>query len=187
MKNYLYSAACSTTATTKALYILSVFLTVEELYSHITAENPSPEYVIDSFLTKMMFTIITEIQFITVKNLNEGNATEAFIKSLEDYINSSQSFFLTYFYNIYQNTSTINKIETVRAPITVNAMTQSTVDIDINNKLTYLNIPLRSFAYALTVVKTTYVKETGILLQKYYDNKDKFMEEQKKLLKEKRG
>ena len=75
----------------------------------------------------------------------------------------------------------------MRAPITLNAMTQSTVDIDINNKLTNLNIPLRSFAYALTVVKTTYVKETGILLQKYYDNKDKFMEEQKKLLKEKRG
>ncbi len=187
MQNYLYSAIFSTTATTKTLSVLSVILTADELYSYITAENPSPEDVIDSFLTKMMFTIITEIQFITVNNLNDSNATEAFIKALDDYINSSQSFIMANFYNRFKNTSTIDKIETVSTPITLNTMTKSTVDIDINNKLTNLNIPLRSFAYALTVVKTTYVKETGILLQKYYDNKDKFMEEQKRLQKEKRG
>jgi len=187
MQNYLYSAIFSTSATTKTLSVLSVILTADELYSYITAENPSPEDVIDSFLTKMMFTIITEIQFITVNNLNGTNATKAFIQALNEYINSTQSFVMANFYNRFKNTSAINNIETVSTPITLNTMTKSTVNIDINNKLTNLNIPLRSFAYALTVVKTTYVKESGMLLQKYYDNKDKFMEEQKKKLKEKRG
>ena len=55
---------------------------------------------------------------------------------------------------------------------------------DIKDKLTNLNIPFRAFAYGLTTVKSTYVKETGELLKDYYDNKDKFMEKWKKKQKE---
>jgi hypothetical protein len=51
---------------------------------------------------------------------------------------------------------------------------------DIRRKLTNLNIPFTAFSYALTVVQSTYVKETGDMLTQYYNNKDKFMEEYKK-------
>jgi hypothetical protein len=52
--------------------------------------------------------------------------------------------------------------------------------IDIKKRLTNLNIPFSAFSYALTVVQSTYVKETGEQLTQYYNNKDKFMEEYKK-------
>jgi hypothetical protein len=51
---------------------------------------------------------------------------------------------------------------------------------DIRRRLTNLNIPFTSFSYALTVVQSTYVAETGVMLTQYYNNKDKFMEEYKK-------
>ena len=51
---------------------------------------------------------------------------------------------------------------------------------DIRRRLTNLNIPFIAFSYALTVVQSTYVKETGDMLTQYYNNKDKFMEEYKK-------
>jgi hypothetical protein len=48
---------------------------------------------------------------------------------------------------------------------------------DIKARLTNLNIPFTAFSYALTVVQSTYVKETGDMLTQYYNNKDKFMSE----------
>ena len=51
---------------------------------------------------------------------------------------------------------------------------------DIKNKLVNLNTPMQSFYYAMTIVKSTYNKETGPLLQQYYENRDLFMENYKK-------
>ena len=51
---------------------------------------------------------------------------------------------------------------------------------DMKSRLTNLNIPFTSFYYALSVVQSTYVKETGDMLTQYYNNKDKFMEDYKK-------
>jgi hypothetical protein len=55
-----------------------------------------------------------------------------------------------------------------------------TQDDKIKSLLVNLNIPNQSFAYALTVVKSTYVKQSGKDLRDYYNDKDKFMEEYKK-------
>jgi hypothetical protein len=46
--------------------------------------------------------------------------------------------------------------------------------------LVNLNIPMRSFYYALNIVKSTYNKETGPMLLEYFENRDKFMETLKK-------
>jgi len=51
---------------------------------------------------------------------------------------------------------------------------------DIKNKLVNLNIPMQSFYFALNIVKSTYNKETGPLLLEYFEDRDKFMESQKK-------
>jgi hypothetical protein len=47
-------------------------------------------------------------------------------------------------------------------------------------KITNLNIPIKSFSYAMTKVKTTYVKKTGEDLRLYKKNKDEFLEKRKK-------
>ena len=51
---------------------------------------------------------------------------------------------------------------------------------EMQEKITNLNIPIKSFAYALTKVTTTYVKKTGEDLRLYKKNKDAFMEKWKK-------
>ena len=53
----------------------------------------------------------------------------------------------------------------------------------IKSKLKNLNIPLSSFYYALSVVKSTYNPTTGKMLKEYYDDKAKFMETYKDKLK----
>ena len=51
---------------------------------------------------------------------------------------------------------------------------------EMQEKITNLNIPTKSFSYALTKVKTTYVKKTGEDLRLYKKNKDEFLEKRKK-------
>ena len=51
---------------------------------------------------------------------------------------------------------------------------------EMQEKITNLNIQIKSFAYALTKVTTTYVKKTGEDLRLYKKNKDAFMEKWKK-------
>lgn len=45
----------------------------------------------------------------------------------------------------------------------------------MKNKLINLNVPLQSFYYALTLVKSTYVKQLGNDVKKYNEDKDAFM------------
>jgi hypothetical protein len=47
----------------------------------------------------------------------------------------------------------------------------------MKRQLTNLNMPIESFYYALTLVKSTYVKRMGDDVRKYHDNKDAFMVE----------
>jgi len=54
---------------------------------------------------------------------------------------------------------------------------------DIKNKLKNINIPLSSFYYALSVVKSTYNPETGKMLKEYYADKAKFMKDYEAKLK----
>jgi hypothetical protein len=58
---------------------------------------------------------------------------------------------------------------------------------DIKNKMINFNVPMQCFYYAMTVVKTTYNKETGPLLIKYFENRDEFMEDYKKKEEKKKG
>jgi hypothetical protein len=50
----------------------------------------------------------------------------------------------------------------------------------MQEKLTNFNIPFKSFSYAMSVVKSTYVKENVDNLRLYKNNKDEFMEKRKK-------
>ena len=65
----------------------------------------------------------------------------------------------------------VPKLESKKTGITRNSI--KPIDIPgIKNKLTNLNIPLQSFSYALTLVKTTYVQETGRQLRLYDTDKE---------------
>ena len=54
---------------------------------------------------------------------------------------------------------------------------------DIKTKLKNINIPLSSFYYALSIVKSTYNPETGKMLKEYYADKAKFMKDYEAKLK----
>lgn len=54
---------------------------------------------------------------------------------------------------------------------------------DIKTKLKNVNIPLSSFYYALSIVKSTYNPETGKMLKEYYADKAKFMKDYEAKLK----
>ena len=80
------------------------------------------------------------------------------------------------FYQKAMNTTTTNSfkvpsLKTIRTEITRNSIKPQDIP-GIKNKLTNLNIPLQSFSYALTLVKTTYVQETGRQLRLYDTDKE---------------
>ena len=54
------------------------------------------------------------------------------------------------------------------------------VSPEIKSKLINLNIPMQSFYYAMSIVKSTANKDNNKLLKLYYDNRDLFMENYKK-------
>ena len=64
--------------------------------------------------------------------------------------------------------------------IIMNTSVSSQITTEQKKQLVNLNIPLASFYYALSIIQSTYNKETGPLLKKYYENRDLFMEDWKK-------
>jgi hypothetical protein len=61
----------------------------------------------------------------------------------------------------------------------IKTQTEETAKID-NSLLCNLNVPLDAFYYASTIVKTTYNSEVAPLLEKYYNNREQFLEDFKK-------
>jgi hypothetical protein len=54
------------------------------------------------------------------------------------------------------------------------------IDPELKKKLTNLNVPIQSFSYALTLVKTTYDKETGRQLKLYDTDREELLKQLRK-------
>jgi hypothetical protein len=149
------------------------------MYNFIYAEDVSKEDVLrqnssayNSITLSIILNIITDVRYIETKDFNKS-ANQIFSEAI---------------------TTTINKLGTMALGTYMAGTT--TPDGDVKNviqyienypvkqemleKITNLNIPIKSFSYAMTKVKTTYVKKTGEDLRLYKKNKDEFLEKRKK-------
>ena len=146
-------------------------------YQFYTAENVDNTQITNNFLLSVILNIITENRYITTKKFDDDPAS-IFSEFLKKKIEQTSGILQTITQKIASSSSL--KGNTTNYPIVLYNKANIAEPSDIKDKLTNLNIPFRAFAYALTTVKSTYVKETGELLKDYYDNKDKFMEKWKK-------
>ena len=146
-------------------------------YQFYTAENVDNTQITNNFLLSVILNIITENRYITTKNFDDDPAS-IFSEFLKKKIEQTSGILRKITQTMASSSSL--KGETTDYPIVLYNKANIAEPSDIKDKLTNLNIPFRAFAYALTTVKSTYVKETGELLKDYYDNKDKFMEKWKK-------
>jgi hypothetical protein len=161
---------------------------ISEAYNIYNNTNVSPEDILNSYLLTSIFSTITDIRYITVNSLNGTTASQLFFENIKtDFIKVTDQM------NIFTKvlSTTINEtkkklfettaIGQTTAPYSIMLYENATPDPkDMKSRLTNLNIPFTSFYYALSVVQSTYVKETGDMLTQYYNNKDKFMEDYKK-------
>ena len=146
-------------------------------YQFYTAENVDNTQITNNFLLSVILNIITENRYITTKKFDDDPAS-IFSEFLKKKIEQTSGILRKITQTMASSSSL--KGETTDYPIVLYNKANIAEPSDIKDKLTNLNIPFRAFAYALTTVKSTYVKETGELLKDYYDNKDKFMEKWKK-------
>jgi hypothetical protein len=180
----------------RSIGIAAIIYGVWDLWDLINQSNVDQSRILNSFALKTIFSIITDVRYITVSSLENTNASTLFVESLKlDFFKSIRDM-KTYMeqikalpgvgFNVALSALTertiVQKENPQQYPITT--YDSKTIEPpDIKARLTNLNIPFTAFSYALTVVQSTYVKETGDMLSQYYNNKDKFMEEYKKKLK----
>ena len=157
-----------------------------ESFQFYTAESLDNSELINNFLLYTIMNIITDIRYITTKTFNKKPSL-VFKEFLDNKLEQTSGILKRIVKTAEKlvTSSSVFNNETINYPIVLYNKANIAEPSDIKDKLTNLNIPFRAFAYALTTVKSTYVKETGELLKDYYDNKDKFMEKWKKKQKEK--
>jgi SpoVK/Ycf46/Vps4 family AAA+-type ATPase len=153
-------------------------------------QDPNTATVLNSFALKTIFSKITDERYITVPTLEGKKAVNLFIESLnldflkgmrdaEGFFNKARAVTTSVYSSLTENIN-INTKENPNQYGITKYDKEMTEPADIRRKLTNLNIPFTAFYYALSVVQSTYVKDTGEMLQLYYSNKDKFMEDYKK-------
>ena len=155
-----------------------VLTSAYDLYNWQTAENVDINNVIDSLLVTAIFNTITEINYITVSDFkNDDKLALIFINNIEKLFNESLVF-IEKINPLMSSTHTLANTLPPDRVVLFNSIIEEPVDI--KDRVTNLNIPLKSIANALSIVKSTYNKETGEGLKQYYENKDAFLEKLKK-------
>ena len=127
-------------------------------YQFYTAENVDNPQITNNFLLSVILNIITENRYITTKKFNDKPAL-IFSDFLKNKIEQTSGILQKITQTMASSSSL--KGETEDYPIVLYNKANTAEPLDIKDKLTNLNIPFRAFAYALTTVKSTYVKETG--------------------------
>jgi hypothetical protein len=165
---------------------------VIDLWDLVKRTDVDEGYILNSMFLKTIFSMITDIRYITVTSLENTTASTLFVNSIKlDFFNATDSWKSTFssiinsdlLHAIWTRMSMLKKFEQPEKPKYYDVILYENTNkepTDIKKRLTNLNIPFSAFSYALTVVQSTYVKETGEQLTQYYNNKDKFMEEYKK-------
>jgi hypothetical protein len=170
----LFAAGLYTTgAATGPVAIIGVSLLVISNIYAVCMLNPdkNPDAIINDVGSMVLFSLLTELRYMECNNLNTTNVFKEISKQIEKIAST-----LTNQRRMkkWTNKNTTNHI-IKKYNIGNNIITR-----DIKNMLVNLNIPMRSFYYALNIVKSTYNKETGPMLLEYFENRDKFMETLKK-------
>jgi hypothetical protein len=153
---------------------------LSNLYSLSTSTNVPKETILNDFGLVTIFNLITEIQNVETDSLENNTPIEIFLKAISD---AEQK--ISWWQSLKQNITAESKTKldsdvTNKEPAEILKYSQPNniqIDPDIKSKLTNLNIPLQSFSYALTLVKTTYVKETGRQLRLYDTDKEALFKE----------
>ena len=148
-------------------------LVISNIYA-VCMQNPDKKAneIINDVGSMVLFSLLTELRYMECNNLNTTNVFKEISKQIEKIAST-----LTKQKNMknWTNTDTTKDDIIKKYNIGNNIITR-----DIKNMLVNLNIPMRSFYYALNIVKSTYNKETGPMLLEYFENRDKFMETLKK-------
>jgi SpoVK/Ycf46/Vps4 family AAA+-type ATPase len=144
----------------------------------VWTQNPkkNPEDIINDVGTLCIFNLLTEIRYMECNNLDTTTVFVEFAKQIEKVSWTILSF--TSKQGQLKQWKDDGKGEIVT--IKKYSIGNNVITRDIKNKLVNLNIPMQSFYFALNIVKSTYNKETGPLLLEYFEDRDKFMESQKK-------
>jgi hypothetical protein len=152
------------------------------IYSGKTTEE-----VVDSVLLNQILNTIMDIQYsetpieFSLRSPNDifNDTLTSSIKSLSRDITGGLAAAITR--GLIAEPAHVDSEYYTLSPVNVYTPSGNSRDPEnIKNKLVNINIPMQSFYYALSVVKSTYDPETGKMLKLYYENKDKFLEEMKK-------
>ena len=158
--------------------MLTLFM-LGNLYSLATNQNVTKETILDNFTLITIFYLIAEVQTVDTDDLTSNTPIDIIRKAIND---AKQK--ITWWQSIVnktQETSVVIGKETIEKPCEIMKYMYNQQDNpEIKNKLTNLNIPIQSFSYALTLVKTTYDKETGRQLRLYDTDKEALLKEIRK-------
>lgn len=148
------------------------------IYNFIYAEDVKSDDIlnedemISNVILPTIFNIITDIRYVETQKF-EITPNKAFSNALEKAINSLGLLTI----GLSETGSTNTTITPTSLQINLE---NAVVKQDMQEKLTNLNIPFKSFSYAMTVVKSTYVAKNVTDLRLYKNNKDKFMDQKRK-------
>ena len=161
-----------------AFYTYTTGVLAANIYNFIYAADVNKTDIINEnqmasqILLPTILNIITDIRYLETNDFTKP-ANEAFSKSITQIIEK-----LLYVAKINPSNTTTTSTATYTD---IKFNTEKTiVRQDMQEKLTNFNIPFKSFSYAMSVVKSTYVKENVDNLRLYKNNKDEFMEKRKK-------
>lgn len=158
------------------IFLLIIYL-LGNLYSLATSTNVNKETILNDLTLTVFFNIITEIQQVETNNLSQS-PLDIFQQAIKDAV-SNISWWNTFTSEGRTSTNVGTQKTLWNTKLSqIKKYSQNQIpDPDIKRKLTNLNIPLTSFSYALTLVKTTYVKETGRQLKLYDTDKEALFKE----------
>lgn len=152
-------------------------LVLANTYSLVTSKQVTKETILNDITLITIFNLITEIKQIETLDLNT-DPIEIFSDQLDNTINGLSWWTKTKMSITTEKKSILSGI--VETEIKKYEEKLKTIDPNIKQKLTNLNIPIQAFAYASTLVKSTYVKETGEQLKLYEKDRDKLLADIKK-------
>jgi hypothetical protein len=161
--------------------VYSLVYFILNIFQLCSTSKMSASEIIENALVSQIFTKITEIRYLETTDLNNYSATEIFKNSIYSDMGGLVSSFASIFTFSNSNRRSAFSKNWIVLTGSVTIYTEDVEeDNEVKSKLVNINIPIQSFYYGLTVVKSTYDKQTGSDLKLYYENKDKFMEEYKK-------
>ena len=163
----------------------------------ITKDNT--DKIIADILVQTIFDMLTKIRYIEYNNFDK-HPNDIFMYIINIGYSNANAWFKTYtqeqekadpgwwrrwldkFKNQLSFTSElkINDSTFNNSPAISKNIITTNISPEIKSKLINLNIPMQSFYYAMSIVKSTSNKDNNLLLKQYYDNRDLFMENLKK-------